>query len=69
MKSTLEFNLPEDTEEFKLAQNGWQYKIVIDELDNWLRGKIKYTELNKDQEMAYRLARQHLNDLLTERNL
>ena len=31
-KAVLEFNLPEETEDFKDAQNGWKYKSQIEEV-------------------------------------
>lgn len=45
MKAILEFNLPEDREEFELAQNGWKYKSVVDALFSWLRAKYKYEDV------------------------
>ena len=42
MKSALIFNLPEEREDFELAQKGWAYKRVIDELHSWLRQLSKY---------------------------
>lgn len=32
MKGIIEFNLPEDREDFQLAQNGWKYKNQIEEI-------------------------------------
>lgn len=46
MKGTLEFNLPEEQEEFEIAQNGGQYASIINDLDNYLRTKTKYGEKN-----------------------
>jgi hypothetical protein len=43
MKSTLEFNLPEEKEELQAALNGSLYKARIDELyDRVFRPHIKY---------------------------
>lgn len=44
-KATLTFSLPEEQEEFKLAQNGSLYSVAIYDLDNWLRGLIKYQDI------------------------
>ena len=41
-KGILEFNLPEEKEEFESAQNGSLYKLVVWELDQHLRGILKY---------------------------
>ena len=43
MKATLEFNLPEENEEFELAKNAVKYSIVLDEVDERLfRQPLKY---------------------------
>jgi len=42
MKAILEFNLPDEQEELKLAQNGAKYSFLLDELDSNLRSMIKY---------------------------
>ena len=39
---TLEFKLPEEQEEFDTARNGIAYVCVLNELDSWLRGFLKY---------------------------
>ena len=48
-KATLEFNLPEEKEEFDTAYKGHIYKQTIEELDNWLRALSKY----EDKEQVY----------------
>ncbi len=66
MKGVLEFNLPEDEEDFYYAQNGILYSIVLEDLDNWLRNKVKY----EDQEtISIEEVREHLTKLLKERDL
>lgn len=47
MKGILVFLLPEDSEEFKLAQKGSLYKYALDDLDNWLRSKAKYEDIEQ----------------------
>jgi hypothetical protein len=42
MKTILEFNLPEDLEEYKLAFNGAKYHMCWDELFSHLRKLSKY---------------------------
>lgn len=41
MKATLEFNLPEE-EQHQDAIHGSDYKFVIQDLDSYLRAKVKY---------------------------
>ena len=44
MKGIIEFALPEEREEFLTAQNGINYKIALEEVDQWLRNLSKYTD-------------------------
>lgn len=44
MRVTLSFKLPEEQEEFELAQKAGHLSGVIDNLDNYLRSKIKYED-------------------------
>jgi len=44
MKAILEYNLPEDEEMFDLSYKGPELKWAIDEFDEFLRQKIKYTD-------------------------
>ena len=71
MKATLEFNLPEDREEHSYALNGILYSIVLDEIDNFLRTKLKYQyeSLSEDTQAAYQEIRDLLHQEKAERNL
>lgn len=42
MKAILEFNLPEEAAEHKLALDGGKWMSVCFELDQWLRSLEKY---------------------------
>lgn len=69
MKAILEFDPITEKEEFNDARCGGRYRYILSTIDEELRNKIKYTELNKEEELAYRLVRQRINDLLLEENL
>ena len=43
-KGTLIFDLPEENEEFKLAQNGSRLSCILDSIFNYLRQKRKYED-------------------------
>ena len=62
-KAILEFNLPEEREEFENAHKGVHYLIVIEDLDNFLRAKLKYTELTEEQATIYQEVRDKLWEL------
>jgi hypothetical protein len=42
MKAILEFNLPEEKEDFDFATKGINYYSALVEFDNWLRSEYKY---------------------------
>ena len=42
MKATLEFDLPTDWDEFKIASNARSYVVGIEDIFNILRNHIKY---------------------------
>lgn len=69
MTATLQFNLPEEQEEFDHAVKGTQWRIVVEDMSNWLRAKLKYEELTPEQDAAYEEARKHLFTILEERGL
>jgi len=69
MKATLEFNLPEETEDFDIATNGWKYRSVLCDIDNFLRSKLKYGELSPEEDGAYEKARTELWNLINEHNI
>ncbi len=52
MKAILEFNLPEETAEHKLALDGCKWMSACHELDQWLRSIQKHSDqkiLNVDE--------------------
>ncbi len=44
MKILMEFNLPDDREDFDLANKAAWVAARIDDFDNWMRGYVKYQE-------------------------
>lgn len=50
MKAILEFNLPEEREEFEHAQKGVQYKGQLDEIAAFLRELRKYRDLTIEKQ-------------------
>ncbi len=42
MKAILEFDLPDDREDFDTAKDGWRWKSLAQEYANWLRGICKH---------------------------
>jgi len=71
MKTILEFNLPEDQEEFNNAIKASDMSVIIWKMDQWLRGKIKHgsEEVSKDTYEAYKECRNILINLKQEFNI
>ena len=64
MKAKLEFNLPDDSEAFNLATNGFNYYMALVEMDQWLRSEYKY---NGKEEMYE--VREKLREIILENNV
>lgn len=71
MKAILEFNLPDDQEDFKLATNALSWYSVCWELDQDLRAKTKYAsdDLPQDKYDAYEEIRDTLRELMSSRDV
>jgi D-ribose pyranose/furanose isomerase RbsD len=71
MKATLEFNLPDDQQEYDLANSGMSFWNVLYELDQNLRAKTKYAsdDLPQDKYDAYQEVRDMLHELMNENNI
>jgi hypothetical protein len=69
MKAVLEFDLPEENEDFQAAINGYNYKSAIKDFDELLRSEMKYKELSKETYNAYKYCRDELRKILAEDNL
>ena len=70
-KATLEYNLPEEQDEFELAANAGKYYSVLWDIDQYMRNKVKYA--SDDTPELYREAIQMVRDelwkLLNENNI
>jgi hypothetical protein len=69
MTATLAFDLPEEQELFDRAVKGSDWRMVVEDLDGWLRSKLKHEELTPEQDAAYEEARKYLFSILEERGL
>ena len=66
MKAKLEFNLPEDEQEFNFANQGMDWYSVVWNMDQWLRGNTKHApdSIPDDEYKAYERCRDHLRELI-----
>lgn len=71
MKAILEFNLPDDEQEYNLANNAMNFWNVLWELDQELRANTKYApdDMTDDDYDAYQKIRETLNELMIENNV
>lgn len=69
MKAILEFNLPEEMESHNDALKGADYKYSLRDIDQFLRNKLKYEHNYANADEALIKVRDHLSDILKERNL
>ena len=71
MKAKLEFNLPEEKSEFNFATQGSDWWNVCWNMDQWLRGNIKYAPDEQSDEVfeAYERCREKLRELIDSQGL
>jgi len=66
MKAILEFNLPEEEEQFNAANKGMDWALLVWHIDQFIRNKIKY---DQDREEVLQLVRNELNFQMEEKGL
>ena len=69
MKAILEFNLPEDEEQFNAANKGMDWALLTWDIDQLLRKKLKYSDLLPNTRAELEEIRDTLNEMLTDRGL
>jgi hypothetical protein len=68
-KAILEFNLPEEQEEFKDAVNGTKYALALHNIKDDVRSIWKYDELTAQQYEIVDKIYEQINLRLTEANV
>ena len=64
MKATIEFNLPDDQEDFQDAVNGQKWRLMVWDFDQKLRSQLKYNDkLSSEQYKVY----EEIRDLLYQK--
>ena len=66
MKAILEFNLPEDKEEFDVTSRGMDWALLAWDIEQFIRNKIKYEQ---DRDGVLQLVRNELNFRMEEKGL
>lgn len=67
-KVILEYNIPEEQDEFDLAYNGARLAVIVEDFDEYLRRKLKYESdsLTEEQYKLYQEIRDKLTELRNE---
>ena len=69
MKAILEFELPEDKEQFDVATRGMDWALVVWDMDQIMHKKVKYAELTDDSRLVIEELRLTMSDMLINRGL
>ena len=70
MKALLEFDLPEDESEHRLAIDGWKWKSVVIDIADKLRNALKYEEgLTPETDAYLEKFREEVFQLMGDHNL
>ena len=71
MKATLEFSLPNDKWEFKMANESAGMHSVIWDMDQWLRKMIKHApdSMNDERLLTFEACREQLHEFINENNI
>ena len=68
-RGVLSFDLPEEESAFENAFYGTAWRAALQDVDNWLRDKLKYGHDYKSVDDALEAARAHLYQALSARGL
>lgn len=69
MKAILEFNLPDEQEEYKMANAAPCYHSALWDLAQEIRNKLKYEDLTPEQDKAWEEIKTVFWDLMNEYNI
>jgi hypothetical protein len=70
MKAILEFNLPEDSEEFNVASKSMEWAILAWDIDQMIRSLLKYhPDEYKTGEQALEHVREEIYNIMEEKGL
>lgn len=61
MKATLEFNLPEEQEDFKTAAKAGETMSIVEDVLNYIRSRLKYANLPETSTEELREIRSRLS--------
>ena len=70
-KATLSFDLPEEASEFDTCIKGAKYISILQDFDNFLRGKIKYApeDMPEDVYKTFEECRDKIHELANDEGI
>lgn len=68
-KATLEFNLPEENEEFRMASRCSDYYLCLWDIYNVFRSKLKYEDLDEKEYDMYDEFRKKFVEILEDHDV
>jgi hypothetical protein len=68
-KVTIEFDSIEDKDEMEMCLNGSKWYSLAWELDQYLRGRLKYSELSEEVYKELSEIREKLHEIMREEGL
>lgn len=69
MKVTMEYNLPDEQWELNRALESAKVTFFLQEYYNYLRNKVKYTELSEAESNVYNDVYEHFLSMLNEEKI
>lgn len=69
MKATLEFNLPDDSEEYEMYSNALNYYSFINSMNEYLRNEIKYNNHTDEEYAMLEKVREQYFELMNNYNI
>ena len=70
MKAKLEYNLPEDQEQFNVAVKGMDWALLAWDIDQMIRSLLKYAQENDETTAeALERIREQIHDIMEEKGL
>lgn len=69
MKAILQYELPQEEAEHRIAVQARDMLYVLTDLDRWLRNEIKHGERPEDEERGLQRCRDKLWDLIDDNNV
>ena len=69
MKARLEYDLPDDVNDYRSAVDGWRWRRVVEDMDNKLRDRLKYGDVPDPLYDELDTLRKELCELMQDYNL